>query len=172
MGWCGYVHVGDRGAISVMATSTADDRWTKDKLTGEWIPPPLVEEFVDWMYARARTPATQTEWAREHGIHPDSVKRWKRNPHFKAYMEARAVEINLSPERIQDVLDAIYTAASNGDVQAAREYLRWAERFLPPPTPPAPPPSAEQLTDEELLAEVKEAAFELELEKDSSPFDG
>jgi len=78
-----------------------------------------------------RQPVTQREWAREHELHEDSLRRWKRDPRFTREWDRRAAELNIHPERTQSVIDALHAQAVAGSVNAASLYLQYIEKFTP-----------------------------------------
>lgn len=135
--------------------STPNKAWSKDKATGKDVPPEHWESLAVWLASSPRVPPTQQDWATQNGLHPDSVKRIKKNPRFREFQEEWAKEKNLSPERIQVVLDRLYEQATQ-DWRAAQAYLGYCERFLPAPKKDlAEEGDTRNLTDDELTARLK-----------------
>jgi hypothetical protein len=64
-------------------------------------------------------------------MHEDSIRRIKRDVRFIREWDRRAAELNVHPERTQMVIDALFVAASGGDVKAASLYLQYIEKFTP-----------------------------------------
>lgn len=95
--------------------------------------PPDVAEFVEWLVSPTweRTPKTQVEWARNHDVNAETVSRWKRDPRVKRQLEKRCDELNLSVDRIQEVINSVFKAATQGDMKAATLYLQHADRLAP-----------------------------------------
>jgi len=88
--------------------------------------------FLDWvLQGPDREPKFQYEWAEQNGCHPDSIRRWKRDPRFVREWDRRAAELNIHPERTQGVIDSLHAAAVGGSVQAASLYLQYVEKFTP-----------------------------------------
>jgi hypothetical protein len=113
--------VSERGEIY---WSVADD--------GSDVMPPMQREFVEWLLlGHERLPLSYAAWASEHGVHTDSLRRWKRNPRFIREWDRRASEVNVSPERVQGVVDALWRKAQGGDVKAAGLYLQYVDKFTP-----------------------------------------
>jgi hypothetical protein len=44
-------------------------------------------EFANWLITPERTPATQGEWASEHGVAEQTLSVWKNAPDVKAVLE-------------------------------------------------------------------------------------
>ena len=106
--------------------------WVTDPDSGVKVMPDHWREFLEWLLLRPdRQPVTQREWAAEHGVHEDSLRRWKRDPRFRREWEARAAELNIHVERVQTVIDAVYREAAQGDVKAAALYLQYIDKFTP-----------------------------------------
>lgn len=141
-----------------------DTRWKKNRLTGEETMPELQEEFLEWLLTDPRLPASQGQWAREHGINDRSVKRWKADPRFIAKWEEAARKKNISVDRVQRVVDSLFNAATiTGDVKAASLYLQYIDRFTPRKAITIEDRSTKDLSDEQLMAELAELASEVQL---------
>lgn len=98
---------------------------------------------------------SQAKFAELHGVNPETLRRWKKTDWFRDALDERMRELHLSQDKVMDVVRAMQTAASNGDVQAAKTYLAFLERVQP--MKPAQEDSAiEQMTDEELEAAWRE----------------
>ncbi len=103
-----------------------------------------------------REPKTQREWAADHGIHEDSVRRIKRDQRFVREWDRRSAELNVHPERTQAVVDALFVAAAAGDVKAASLYLQYVEKFTPKRRVVVDDERlAASLSDEELFEELE-----------------
>ena len=106
--------------------------WRTDPETGEKVMPDSWKAFLDWvLQGPDREPKFQYEWAEQNGCHPDSIRRWKRDPRFVREWDRRAAELNIHPERTQGVIDSLHAAAVGGSVQAASLYLQYVEKFTP-----------------------------------------
>lgn len=94
-------------------------------------PSDLQVEFIDWLLDPDKK-GSQNDWAREHGVSPSTLSNWKRTDGiFKEAWERRAAELNISPERIQTIVDKLYDKAKDGDVKAIELYLRFTEKYTP-----------------------------------------
>ena len=67
--------------------------------------------------------------------------------------EQRLAELNVSPDRIQAVVDALWAAASRGDTKAASLYLQYVDR-LQPKRVVIEDARVASLSDDELRAEL------------------
>ena len=106
--------------------------WQWDEESGEKVMPPLWQELLDWLLrGPARRPRTHRDWAAEHDIHEDSLRRIKRDHRFIKEWDRKAAELNINPERVQSVIDSLWLRASEGDVKAASLYLQYIEKFTP-----------------------------------------
>ena len=84
--------------------------WVTDPVTGKQTMPDIWRQFLEWLLlGPERMPSTQKEWAAENGTHEDTVRRWKRDPRFRKEWESRAAEMNVHIERVQGVIDAVYS---------------------------------------------------------------
>ena len=106
--------------------------WAWDEDSHQRVMPENWKLLLEWLLqGPERSPRTQKEWAGEHAIHQDSIRRIKRDPRFVREWDRRAAELNINPERVQSVIDALWQQAANGDVKAASLYLQYIEKFTP-----------------------------------------
>lgn len=118
--------------------------------------PAIWDEFVDYWTDPETQRRSAAAFARDHGLNPSSVRAWvTRNPTIKRLIEKRYEDLNLSPDRIQKVVDAMYDAAAAGDTKAATLYLQFVER-LSPKKIVIEDKRTSDLTDDELAAELRE----------------
>lgn len=108
--------------------------------------------FIEWLVDPNRQ-GTQAEWAAARGHVPKTVSTWKKDPRFRAAWDARLRSLNIEPDRIQGVIDAVYAKALEGDTKAASLYLQYIERFTPKSVNVIEDRSARDMSDEELEAE-------------------
>jgi hypothetical protein len=120
--------------------------------------PQKQSEFLDWMLADIKSPSSQAQWCAANDVHERTVQTWKKDPRFVAEWERRAAEKNISPERIQDMVDTLYNAGKNGDIKAATAYIDYVKQFMPPPERRTNDQSIKEMTDEELDAALRELA--------------
>ena len=115
-----------------MAQNGGGKGWQTDTDTGKQVMPNAWRNFLDWLLlGPEREPSTQKAWAEAHEVHEDSLRRWKRDPRFIREWDRRAAELNINPERVQSVVDALWQRASAGDTKAASLYLQYVEKFTP-----------------------------------------
>ena len=147
----------DDFGIYVMGTieTTADTRWREDD-EGTLMMPRKQSAFLDWLLSEVKNPTSQAQWALENEVHERTVLSWKVDNRFRTEWEKRAAEKNISPDRIQEVVDTIYMAAKGGDFKAAETYLKYVERFLPPPERRTNDKGIQGMSDAELDAALKD----------------
>jgi len=127
------------------------------------------QRFVDWLtrIPADREPPTQVLLAIELGVNDQTLTQWKRDGEFLAEWEKRYRATSGSPERQQQVLDALHaTAIDRTDprqVPAARAYLEATDAIKPKRVDVTVSRNAKDLSNDELneLLAV-EAARELE----------
>ena len=110
-------------------------------------------EYIEWLADPERL-GSKKEWARSHGVAESTVFRWQNDRWFKAAYEQRLAELNVSPDRIQAVVDSLWTAASRGDTKAASLYLQYVDR-LQPKRVVIEDARVAGLSDDELAAELQ-----------------
>jgi len=140
----------------VVAQNGGGKGWKTDDASGEKVMPDLWSDFLDWLLLGPdRQPLTQREWAQEHELHEDSLRRWKRDPRFTREWDRRAAELNIHPERTQSVIDALHAQAVAGSVNAASLYLQYIEKFTPRRSVVLEDRAASGLSDLELADELE-----------------
>lgn len=125
----------------------------------------LQDLFIDWLLDPERD-GSQNQWAKDHGIVPSTIFRWKTDdPYFAKELDQRMREHNVSPDRIQKVIDALFASATNpdnrGQVSAAKLLLEYLELFTPTSkrvNEKRTTLDASQLSDDELEALIAEGA--------------
>ena len=135
--------------------------WNWDNQSNSWSMPQVQSEFLDWLLSDPKEPATRQGWADLHGVHVDSLKRWKRDKRFQEEWERRAREKNISVDRVQSVVDSLHAAAINGDVKAASLYLQYIDRFTPKRVVKVEDSDTKAMSDDELLAELRAMTEEM-----------
>jgi nitrogen regulatory protein PII len=106
------------------------------KSPGQWPggkPPEIVHDYVDWLCTPEadRDPRTKTAWAKEHTVDYSTVKRWDTDDRVKQLITLRANSLNMGPERVQQVMNAIYNKAKGGDMTAAKLYMDHVDKITP-----------------------------------------
>lgn len=129
-------------------------RWRKDE-KGNWVMPPHLKQFLDWMMSDNREPKTQQEWCRQTGWSPDSITNWKNDKRFIEKWEEAARAKNISIDRVQSVVDAIYASAAKGDIKAASLYLQYVDRFTPTQRVVTEDERVSVMSDKELESELR-----------------
>lgn len=114
---------------------------------------PLQLEYIEWLCDPERR-GSKVGWARDHGVAESTVYKWSKDRWFKAAYEQRLAELNISPDRIQMVVDALHRAAAGGDTKAAQLYLQYVDR-LQPKRVVIEDARVASLSDEELAAELQ-----------------
>jgi hypothetical protein len=120
--------------------------------------PPDVIEFVEWLVSMEKTPSTLRAWASEHGYAERTVYSWKKDRRVRRAIEERCDEVNLSPDRVQEVINAVFKAATQGDMKAAQLYLQHADK-LAPKRIVVEDRTLSQLSDEELREQMVAAGI-------------
>lgn len=129
-------------------------KWSTDS-DGRAVMPEKQSQFLDWLLSDLRKPETEKEWAAENDISSETLKKWKQNRKFREEWERRALDRNISVETTQDVMRTLKKAAQRGDVTAAKFYMQWVERLMPPKQVDRDDTIA-HLSDEELEAEMRQ----------------
>lgn len=134
--------------------------WDWDNQSNTWKMPEIQSQFLDWLLSDPKDPATKNLWCELNGVHPDTPKRWKRDKRFNEEWDKRAREKNISVDRVQSVVDSLHNAAINGDVKAASLYLQYIDRFTPKRIVRNEDADTKALSDEDLLAELRQLTEE------------
>ena len=143
--------------------------WATAPDTGQQQMPALWKELLEWLLqGPERSPRTQREWAKDHEIHEDSIRRIKRDHRFIREWDRRAAELNINPERVQSVINSLWQRASDGDVKAASLYLQYIDKFTPKRKVVVDDERDTQgLSDEELAEALEVEARHLRLVQDA-----
>lgn len=137
----------------------ADREWVEDPNTGVLKPPWEIRKFIAW-YIRPDKPRTMQwipEYAEVRGVSVKRIRSWLKDPRVLAALDEACVQVNLRPDRIQAVVDAVWEKATRGDIKAAELYLKYAGRLLPQPKAVnvTVTHSVKDLSDEQLQAELQ-----------------
>lgn len=110
-------------------------------------------EFIDWLLDPAKS-GTQKQWAEDHGVSERALHFWKKDKRFTDEWEKRAAEAYGGMERLQSVLDKLYTVATEAEgdkaVKAIQLYLQYVDRYTPTKKIVREGTHVRDLTDEEL----------------------
>lgn len=116
-----------------------------------------LDAFIDWRCDAARV-GTLKDWAEANDVAYDTVRHWNtQDPSVRAIIERRLGEFNTSPERLQEIIAAMWDKAQKGDTKAAQLYLAYVERVSPSKRIEQVEGAAAEMTDEELQAALAEA---------------
>lgn len=108
--------------------------------------------YVAWRADPERA-GNKRDWGAAHKVSDNTLRKWDREPWFRDALDRKLVELNLSPDRMQVILDRLHKEASGGDVTAAKAYMAYATELMPKRTV-IEDNAIESLSDAEL-----EAAF-------------
>ena len=131
----------------------------------------MQKSYIDFLVTPAALrdpngPQSETEWATQRSLRPAKVFAWKKDPDFQREWQKRLARARVTPDRINEVYEAMHAAALGGNVQAAKLYLESNNRLNPPPEllDENTATAVSELSDEELAALLAEAA-EAELKR-------
>jgi primosomal protein N' len=88
------------------------------------------QEYVAWR-ADPQRKGTKAEWAAEHSVSTETLRRWEKTDWFKDAMDEQLHELHLSADATMEVVAAAHEKAKNGDTQAMKLYLAFLERVAP-----------------------------------------
>lgn len=112
----------------------------------------LQAEFIDWLLDPEKV-GSQNDWAKSHGVAASTLSAWKKKDRiFRSEWERRAAELNINPDRIQELVNTLFRKGADGDVKAIELYLRFTEKYTPKVDLSKPKEtSLSEMSDEELL---------------------
>ena len=103
--------------------------------------------------------------ASELGVSDRTLRDWKERPAIRAVWEEQAKKVVGSPERAQDVLEAMYARAVDStdpkQVQAAKLYLEAIEAIKPPTVEVRSVSDLAKVSDDELQAMIAATAGQM-----------
>lgn len=143
-------------SLDELLTPQSQTQWRRQG--NRWIMPALQSEFLDWLLCLPSERKEQTEaaWAASHKVAASTVTAWKRNDRFRAEWARRAAQKNVSVDRLQMILDMLFAKAmEDNDTVAATKWLSWVERYMPPVNVERDEEAA-NLSDDELLDEMRD----------------
>jgi len=92
---------------------------------------PVQEAFLEWLVDPDPKKGSQAEWGRRHDVGATTLQRWKKNRVFRAELEKRLAQLNVSPDRLQAIVDTLHRQAVGGDTRSAELYMRYVEKLQP-----------------------------------------
>lgn len=122
------------------------------------------QRLVDWLTTPKgeRQPRTQKGLAGELGVSERTLRDWRDRADVRAAWESQAREVVGSPERAQDVLEAMYARALDStdpkQVQAAKLYLEAIDAIRPPTVEIRDSRDLAKVSDDELQAMIAATA--------------
>lgn len=119
-------------------------------------PPERVVEYVEWLVTpeAMRIPGTKTAYAEKIGVNVKTLREWEHDDRVRWLIQDRADALNMSPERVQEVMNALYKRALV-ETQAAKLYLDHVDKIMPRKAPEESG-GFEDMSDEELAELAKE----------------
>lgn len=107
-----------------------------------------------------RVPGTQREWATANIVSPTTLTEWKKDTEFRRAWDMRLTELQIDPEKIDQVMSALFAKAVAGSEKAIQMYLQVVREFRPPPELEQADegPGLGELSDDDLKAMIAEAA--------------
>jgi len=97
--------------------------------------PPHVERYVEWVtmptWERPADLKTRVAFAKSIGVAVARLGKWDKDSRVRKAVDKRCNELNLSPVRIQEVMNAVFRSATEGDMKAAGLFLQHADRLKP-----------------------------------------
>ena len=112
-------------------------------------------DFIEWLVDPTRS-GSQNEYAKRIGVDHATLSKWKKESIFRTAWEKRLAELNVSPDRMQEVINAMHGRAVRGDVQAAKLYLQYVDRFQPTTRVVVDDRAAKEMSDEELATALED----------------
>lgn len=124
---------------------------------GELIMPDRQQQFLQWLLTMPedREPRTLKAYAEQNKVHVQTLYTWKKDPSFRERWDKALAELNISPDRTQDVINALFKNAKAGDTKAAELYLRMVDKISPPKIV-FEEKGVQQMTDDELAQALAE----------------
>lgn len=125
----------------------------------------LQYEFIDYMLTPGH--GSQAEFARDHNMNKGTLVAWKKSRFFMEEWDKRAKKVNGGIERVQRVIDALFTRAVDfGDVKAMSLYLQYVKEFTPKTIVVEEDRSVKDLSDEELADQLQGTVTQLRTVKE------
>jgi len=128
---------------------------------------PRHQRLVDWLTTpkQERQPLTMKELAVDLGVSDRTLRDWKERREIREVWEEQAKKVVGSPERAQDVLEAMYQRAIDStdakQVQAAKLYLEAIEAIKPPTVEVRSVSDLARVSDDELQAMIAATAGQM-----------
>ena len=119
--------------------------------------------FIEWLCTpeALRNPQRQKDWCTENHVTFGKPAEWRNDPDFKLVWSRRMTELQVTPDRLAEILDSLHDQGVKGNHQAAKLWISTVQAFMPKVNPVEEAPSATalaDLSDDELEALVRDAA--------------
>lgn len=127
---------------------------TRRALTDEQV------RYIEWLVDPERSPSTKKGIAYQLGRSEDTLRKWEKQFEFRQGWDARLAELNISPDRKKELVEAIYQQALNGSAKHAELWLKYSGLLKDEPKTVVNvgAEDAKHLTDDELRALIAEEA--------------
>lgn len=114
-------------------------------------------DFIDWLMdpKGTREPKTQKEYAELNHISDRTLTKWKKDTKFREAWDRAYFDLNISPDRVQEIVDSMHAQACRGNMKAAELYLKFTDRFRDVREVITTTQSVEELSDEALEEEYQ-----------------
>ena len=130
-----------------MAQNGGGKGWQWDEDSNQKTMPKKWKDLLDWLLQGPdRVPKHQKDWAKENGIHADSIRRIKRDSRFAKEWDRRAAELNIHPASL---------------------YLQYIEKFTPRRKIVVEDREAAAMSDDELADELLAQVHQLRVVDDN-----
>jgi len=119
------------------------------------------EAFLDWLVTpeNGRVPVSQNAYAKETGVAPSTLTRWKSENPFNYEWRKRVDALQSDPSRTQELLDNLYERSLGGDNNAAKLYLQATGRLAPVQIAVTSTTSVTELSDAALAELIASSAI-------------
>jgi hypothetical protein len=108
-------------------TANPDRVWLYNQTRKEWVVPAPQAEYIEWLLTPEwlREPRLAREMFEKLGVHTQTAYKWRKDKRFQDALKKRADELNADVATTQEVLNAVQSAAKNGDMKAASIWLQY-----------------------------------------------
>lgn len=138
-------------------------------------------DFIEWLCTpkAIREPKNQVQYGQQNHIHHKTLAKWKTDLDFKRAWDHRLTELQVDPENLEAVMDALLSKALKEDTKAISMWMDVYRQFRPAPEPEVEEVTVlSELSDDELDALVADSVAQermrrqTPLEDDLSGSDG
>lgn len=115
--------------------------------------------FVAWTISPESERTTRKLFAELHDVNESTLTRWLKAEWFVRDVDEAYAKLELTPENLQAVVDALYKKAKEGDPRAMDLYLKHHEKVM---SKTQTVTEVSELSDQELAEELREALASVE----------